>query len=223
MSTIAITLPYKGKTLNKNIQSKVTPAIALEWLKEGNRRFLENRRMERDLHVQVAETAAGQYPFAVILSCIDSRIPTETIFDKGIGDIFNIRIAGNFVNKDILGSMEFACKIAGSKLVVVMGHTACGAVKGACDQAELGNLTQMLGKIAPAVDAVHTPDGADRSSQNAEFVNEVARKNVELAIGKIKAQSPLLAEQHQNGEIDIVGAMYDVHTGEVTFLDNPNQ
>ncbi|MCB0610647.1 MAG: carbonic anhydrase [Lewinella sp.] len=223
MSTIAITLPYKGKTLNKNIQSKVTPAIALEWLKEGNRRFLENRRMERDLHVQVAETAAGQYPFAVILSCIDSRIPTETIFDKGIGDIFNIRIAGNFVNKDILGSMEFACKIAGSKLVVVMGHTACGAVKGACDQAELGNLTQMLGKIAPAVDAVHTPHGADRSSQNAEFVNEVARKNVELAIGKIKAQSPLLAEQHQNGEIDIVGAMYDVHTGEVTFLDNPNQ
>ena len=217
MSTIAITLPYKGKTLNKNIQSKVTPAIALEWLKEGNRRFLENRRMERDLHVQVAETAAGQYPFAVILSCIDSRIPTETIFDKGIGDIFNIRIAGNFVNKDILGSMEFACKAAGSKLVVVLGHSACGAVKGACDDVKLGNLTAMLAKIRPAVDRAKT-NGA-RNSSNAEFVQEVADINVSIAMDQIRERSPILKEMEEKGEIDIVGGMYDVGSGEVTFRD----
>jgi len=200
-----------------DIQAKITPQIAIDLLKEGNARFVEGNALQRDLHGQVKQTASGQYPFATIVSCIDSRIPTETIFDQGIGDMFNARIAGNFINEDILGSLEFACKLAGSKVIVIMGHTSCGAVKGACDHAELGNLTQMLDKIMPAVDAVETPEGTDRSSGNIDFVNKVSAKNVELTIENTKKQSSVLNEMYQNGEIDIVGAMYDVKTGKVSF------
>jgi carbonic anhydrase len=199
-------------------QARITPQNALEMLKEGNTRFLSNSPLDRNFNRQIEKTAGGQNPFAVVLSCIDSRIPTEIVFDQGIGDIFNARIAGNFVNEDILGSMEFACKLAGAKLIVVMGHTSCGAVKGACDNAVLGNLTQMLGKITPAVDATGTDPGEDRTSQNSNFVNRVALKNVELTIQDIRQQSPVLEEMLAKHEIDIVGAMYDVSTGKVDFL-----
>jgi carbonic anhydrase len=197
----------------------INPESAINLLRNGNDRFINNTAINRSYGSQVTQTSVeGQYPFAVILSCIDSRIPTEIVFDQGIGDIFNARIAGNFVNADILGSMEFACKLAGSKLVVVMGHTACGGVKGACDHAQLGNLTQMVEKIMPAVDATKTEPGEDRSSKNTDFVNRVATKNVELAIENIKQESEVLAEMYNAGEIDIVGAMYDVASGQVHFL-----
>lgn len=205
-------------TQTKETQAMMTPESALQALKEGNQRFQENIKLDRNLQEQVAQTSKGQYPFATVLSCIDSRVPAEMVFDQGIGDIFSARIAGNFVNKDILGSMEFACKLAGTKLIVVLGHTACGAVKGACDDAKLGNLTGMLENIKPAVDAVAEPaDASKRNSQNIEFVNEVATKNVELTIERIKAESPVLADMNDNGEIEIVGAMYDIHSGAVTF------
>ena len=198
-------------------QSLMSTSEAIKMLIEGNSRFIGNTPIHRDLHAQVKQTATGQFPFASVVSCIDSRIPTEIIFDQGIGDIFNARVAGNFVNEDILGSLEFACKLAGSKVIVVMGHTSCGAVKGACDHAKLGNLTQMLDKIMPAVNAIETPEGTDRSSKNIDFVNQVSAKNVELTIQNIKEQSPVLNEMFENGEIDIVGAMYDVKTGSVSF------
>ena len=199
-------------------QSAITPSQAIEILKQGNVRFTSGSTTSRDYQSQVSQTAGGQYPIAAVVSCIDSRIPTEIVFDQGIGDIFNARIAGNFVNEDILGSLEFACKVAGAKAIVVMGHTSCGAIKGACDKAELGNLTQMLEKIMPAVDAIHTPEGADRSSANAEFVDAVAAKNVELTLAKIKENSPVLEEMIEANEIEIVGAMYDVASGKVSFL-----
>jgi len=205
-------------TMNSELQSKLTPAQAVELLKEGNARFVNKTPLSRDYSSQVSETAAGQFPLAALVSCIDSRIPTEIVFDQGIGDVFNARIAGNFVNEDILGSLEFACKVAGAKAIVIMGHTACGAVKGACDKAELGNLTQMLAKISPAVEAVETPEGTDRSSANAEFVDSVAVANVGLAIADLKAKSPVLNEMIEAGEITIAGAMYDVKSGEVSFL-----
>jgi len=201
-------------------QSLMSTTDAIKMLMDGNARFLENTPVNRDLHAQIKQTATGQFPFASVVSCIDSRIPTEIIFDQGIGDVFNARVAGNFVNKDILGSLEFACKLAGSKVIVVMGHTSCGAVKGACDHAQLGNLTQMLDKIMPAVNAIETPEGADRSSKNIDFVNQVAAKNVELTIENIKKQSPILNEMYEVDEIDIVGAMYDVKTGAVTFTNS---
>lgn len=205
-------------TQNKETQSSLSAIGALELLKAGNKRFLDKNSMERDLIEQVGLTTTGQYPFAAVVSCIDSRIPTEIIFDQGIGDIFNARIAGNFINDDILGSLEFACKLAGSKLIVVMGHTSCGAVKGACDDAKLGNLTQMLDKIKPAIEKVKTGPGEERNSSNLEFVNKVAVVNVELTIDAIKRRSQVLNEMLNNGEIDIVGAMYDVGTGSVNFL-----
>lgn len=205
-------------TQTSETQANITLATAVQMLQEGNMRFTTGNPVNRDLHSQIEQTATGQYPFAAIVSCIDSRIPTEIVFDQGIGDIFNARIAGNFINADILGSLEFACKLAGSKVIVVMGHTSCGAVKGACDHAKLGNLTQMLDKIMPAVNAVSTPEGTDRSSGNLDFVNKVAVKNVELTIQDIKAQSPVLNEMYENDEIDIVGAMYDVKTGNVSFM-----
>lgn len=207
-------------TQTAETQAGTTTDQAIEMLKAGNARFVAGKPVHRDLHAQVKQTATGQFPFAAVLSCIDSRIPTEIIFDQGIGDIFNARIAGNFVNEDILGSLEFACKLAGSKVIVVMGHTSCGAVKGACDHAKLGNLTQMLDKIMPAVNAVATPPNEDRSSGNIDFVNKVAQKNVEMTIEEVKSKSPVLLEMFQNGEIDIVGAMYDVKTGAVAF-DSP--
>jgi carbonic anhydrase len=205
-------------TQSAESQAAITPFQAIEMLKEGNARFTSDASVNRDFQSQVTATAGGQYPFAAVVSCIDSRIPTEIIFDQGIGDIFNARIAGNFVNEDILGSLEFACKVAGAKAIVVMGHTSCGAVKGACDKAELGNLTQMLEKITPAVDAVETAEGTDRSSANAAFVDAVAAKNVELTLANIKKNSPVLSEMIEAKEVEIIGAMYNVASGEVSFL-----
>ncbi|MEE9361737.1 MAG: carbonic anhydrase family protein [Cellulophaga sp.] len=207
------------KTQTKETQTAMTPQTALQCLKGGNQRFQDNLRANRNLLQQVSETGNGQFPFAAILSCIDSRVSSELVFDQGLGDVFSIRIAGNFTNEDILGSMEFACKLAGTKLVVVLGHTSCGAIKGACDNAELGNLTAMLEKIKPAVKAVVSPeDSSLRTSKNLDFVNEVAEKNVSLTIDRVLAESPVLEEMQNKGEILIVGAMYDVHTGEVRFL-----
>jgi len=203
-------------------QAAISPSQAVEILKEGNARFVSGETISRDHRSQVSQTSGGQYPFAAVVSCIDSRIPTEIVFDQGVGDVFNARIAGNFVNEDILGSLEFACKVAGAKAIVVMGHTACGAIKGACDHAELGNLTQLLEKIAPAVEGTHTPDGTDRSSANAEFVDRVAAKNVELTIANIKKMSPVLNEMHEAGELEIVGSMYSVGSGKATFLTGEN-
>lgn len=205
-------------TQTKASQTELSPKDALQMLKEGNERFLANQVLERNLLSQVQDTATGQYPFASIVSCIDSRIPTEIIFDQGVGDVFNARIAGNFVNEDILGSLEFACKLAGSKLIVIMGHTSCGAVKGACDHAKLGNLTAMLSKINPAMDKVHTEEGVDRSSKNTDFVNQVAVQNVLLNIDRLKAESPVLNEMIEANQIDVVGAIYDVKSGKVSFL-----
>ncbi len=206
------------KAHTKETQATMTPEKAVQFLKEGNLRFQKNLKANRNLLEQVNETSSGQFPFATILSCIDSRVSAELVFDQGLGDIFSIRIAGNFVNTDILGSMEFACKLAGTKVVVVLGHTSCGAVKGACDDAKLGNLTSMLGKIKPAVNAVENPTDANlRNSSNIDFVNDVAAKNVNLTIDRILEESDVLAEMNKNGEIKIVGAMYDIHTGAVTF------
>ncbi len=208
------------KAHTKETQSTMTPEKSLRFLKEGNLRFQNNLKANRNLLQQVNDTSDGQFPFATILSCIDSRVSAELVFDQGLGDIFSIRIAGNFVNTDILGSMEFGCKLAGTKLVVVLGHTACGAVKGACDDAKLGNLTSMLAKIKPAVEAVAEPKDQDlRNSKNMDFVNEVSAKNVQLTIDRILEESEVLAEMHRSGEIKIVGAMYDINTGEVTFYE----
>ena len=198
-------------------QSKIKPADALQMLREGNARFVSGEMIQRDLMDQVKQTSSGQYPFAAIVSCIDSRIPTEMVFDQGVGDIFNARIAGNFVNTDILGSLEFAAKVAGSKAIVVMGHTECGAVKGACDNVQMGNLTPMLANIEPAIQSV-TGISGERNSKNAEFVQKVADINVELTVEKIMEESEILRTMVENGELQIVGAMYDVHSGEVTFM-----
>jgi carbonic anhydrase len=208
------------KAQTKETQTSMTSEKSLQDLKEGNKRFQANQKADRNLKEQVADTSGGQYPFATILSCIDSRLSSELIFDQGIGDIFSARIAGNFVNDDILGSMEFACKLAGTKLIVVLGHTSCGAVKGACDDAKLGKLTGMLEKIKPAVNSVYEPeDPSLRNSSNIEFVNNVAEKNVHLTIDKIKADSEVLAAMVKNNEIKIVGGMYDIQSGAVTFYE----
>jgi len=207
------------KAHTKETQDTMNPTKALDFLKEGNTRFQKNLKANRNLLQQVNETAEGQFPFATILSCIDSRVSAELVFDQGLGDIFSIRIAGNFVNEDILGSMEFACKLAGTKLVVVLGHTACGAIKGACDHARLGNLTALINKIEPAVDAVAEPkEESLRNSKNISFVNKVAEKNVLMTIDNIRAQSEVLVEMEKNNEIKIVGAMYDITTGIVTYI-----
>ncbi|SHI92612.1 carbonic anhydrase family protein [Aquimarina spongiae] len=208
------------KALTKETQAAITPQKAVELLKEGNERFQKSLKADRDLLEQVTDTKSGQYPFATILSCIDSRVSSELIFDQGIGDIFSARVAGNFVNEDILGSMEFACKLAGTKLVLVLGHTSCGAVKGACDDAKLGNLTALISKIKPAVAAVTEPaDAAERTSKNIDFVNEVAVKNVHMTIDNIRTQSAVLKEMEDNGEILILGGMYDINDGKVTFFE----
>jgi len=205
-------------TQTKESQSKMTPKTALQMLKDGNERFVSGKSLNRNLSDQVKETSKGQYPFGTILSCIDSRSPSEFVFDQGIGDIFNARIAGNIVDEDVLGSLEFASKILGSKLILVLGHSDCGAVKGACDDAKLGNVTALLSKIKPAVDAVSS-DNADRTSKNKDFVEKVAKENVLLAIKNITDNSPLLKEMVEKGEITIVGGMYDVETGKVTFYE----
>ena len=197
-------------------RDKLSPDDIISRMKEGNERFRLGKESPHDYLAQQKAVAKGQYPAAMILSCIDSRAPAETILDLGLGDCFNARVAGNVVNEDILGSMEFACKIAGAKLVLVMGHTACGAVKGAIDNAELGNLTALLAKIRPAVQA--TQYQGERSTKNYEFVDAVARKNVELAMADIRHRSPVLAELETSGGIKIVGAMYDLETGRLTLL-----
>lgn len=208
------------KAHTKDTQSGISPDQAITLLREGNERFVKKSMAARDLIEQVHDTATGQYPFATILSCIDSRVSAELVFDQGVGDIFSARVAGNIVNEDLLGSIEFACKLAGTKVVVVMGHTACGAVKGACDGAEMGNLTALLSKLKPAVEAVSEPaDASQRNSGNSDFVNAVALKNVRLTIENIHTMSPVLHEMAEAGEIKIVGAMYDIRDGSVSFVD----
>ena len=207
------------RTHNKESQSTVTPSLALQYLVEGNQRFVNNLKFNRNLLQQVNETRDGQWPFAVILSCIDSRTSAELIFDQGLGDIFSVRIAGNIANEDILGSMEFACKVAGSKLIVVLGHTKCGAVKGACDHVEMGNLTALLSKLRPAVDD-ETVTKNNRTSANSEFVENVASINVRRTVDAIRDRSHILHEMVEKGEIGICGAMYNVETGEVEFYDD---
>ena len=208
------------KAHTKETQQSMTPEKALEFLKSGNLRFQRNLKANRNLLEQVNDTSEGQFPFATILSCIDSRVSAELVFDQGLGDIFSIRIAGNFINQDILGSMEFACKLAGTKLLVVLGHTSCGAIKGACDHARLGNLTALINKIEPAVYATQLPlSEYERNSSNIEFVDAVAKTNVEMALTNIREQSVVLQALEESGAIKIVGAMYDLSTGAVEFYD----
>ncbi|MES2574321.1 MAG: carbonic anhydrase family protein [Bacteroidota bacterium] len=204
------------RTHNKETQSQITPRLALEILQEGNNRFIKNLQANRDLLQQANETKEGQWPFAIILSCIDSRTSAELIFDQGLGDIFSARIAGNVVNTDILGSMEFACKVAGSKLIVVLGHSKCGAIKGACDHVEMGNLTELLSKIQPAIyEEKETTE--NRTSKNAPFVENVAQINVKRSVKSIIERSFILEQMVENGEIGVVGAMHNIETGKVEF------
>ncbi|MFC5625285.1 carbonic anhydrase family protein [Algoriphagus winogradskyi] len=198
-------------------QATITPAKALEILKEGNQRFINNLKINRNLLEQVNETKDGQFPFAVVLSCIDSRTSAELIFDQGLGDIFSIRIAGNIINNDILGSMEFACKLAGSKLIVVLGHSKCGAIKGACAGVKTGNLTGLLEKINPAIDEVKN-EMPDTDQTDPEFINAVEKQNVICMMDTIIKESPVLKELFESGEIGMVGSYYDVETGEVSFM-----
>lgn len=203
-------------TQTKDSQTRMTPDHALQLLKEGNERFVEKQGLDRDLMKQVHDTSTGQFPFAAILSCVDSRVSAELVFDQGVGDIFSARVAGNILNPDLCGSLEFACKVAGSKLLLVMGHTSCGAVKGAADSVDMGNLTGLLFKLKPALDKTSTE--GERSSKNIEFVDAVALKNVELTLDKIRRDSEILHEMEEQGAIKMVGAMYDVHSGKVNFL-----
>lgn len=198
------------KALTKSKQEQISPDTALQMLKEGNSRFVQNKMISRDLQGQVKDTSTGQFPFAAILSCIDSRVPAEIVFDQGIGDIFSARVAGNIVNEDVLGSIEYACKVAGSKIVVVMGHTKCGAVTAACKNVELGNITSLLAKIKPAID-----EGIE---MNDAVVEEVVLKNIHLSLDTIRKQSPILQEMESKGLIKMTGALYDVSSGIVSIL-----
>jgi carbonic anhydrase len=204
-------------TQNKQTQDATTPQKALQILKDGNARFVQGKMLQRNLMQQVKATGGGQYPFAAVVGCIDSRVSNELIFDQGIGDIFSARIAGNFVNDDILGSLEFACAVSGAKLILVLGHSECGAVKGACDDVVLGNLTHTLANIKPAVAAVSGYD-SDRSSKNDKFVQAVADKNVVLTVERIRERSPILRSMVDRRQIGLAGAMYNVHNGKVTFM-----
>jgi len=203
-------------TLTRETQALITPDKAIEMLKQGNQRFVSGKTVARNLLSQVKQTAKGQFPFAAVVSCLDSRIPPEIVFDQGIGDLFVARVAGNFVNDDILGSLEFATKLSGAKLIVVLGHTECGAVKGACDAAQFGLLTATLANINPAVRAVQG-DYRPRSSKNTKFVQAVAEMNVNLTMQKLRDRSIVLREMLDKGEIGMIGAMYDVSTGKVKF------
>lgn len=203
------------RTHTKETQASLTPQKALQFLKEGNQRFISNLSYNRNLLQQVNETSDGQFPFAVVLSCIDSRTSAELIFDQGLGDIFSVRIAGNVLNNDILGSMEFACNVAGSKLVVVLGHSRCGAVKGACAHVKMGHLTGLLDKIQPSVNKIARQMN---KLDDADFVEEVATENVMFQMQQVIEQSDILRGLYEDGKIGIVGAMYSVETGEVEFL-----
>ena len=204
--------------MNEDFLKNLTPDQALQMLKDGNKRFLNKDTIERDHDWHIRKTIDSQHPFAIVLGCIDSRVMPSIIFDQGIGDLFIARIAGNIVNQDILGSMEYACAVTGSKLVVVLGHTSCGAVKGAVDNVRLGNLTASLKHIKLAIEKVEFSDLGERTSKNLRFVDSVAEKNVELSIDDIKSQSPVLMEMLEQNKIDIVGAMYNHSSGEVRFL-----
>ncbi|UEG49648.1 carbonic anhydrase [Ferruginibacter lapsinanis] len=204
------------RTQSKETQSSLTPDTALQILKEGNQRFINNLKANRNLLQQVNETSSGQFPFATILSCIDSRTSAELIFDQGLGDIFSIRIAGNILNEDILGSMEFATKVVGTKIIVVLGHTKCGAIVGACNHVEMGNLTTLLNKIQPAIVKEKTTI-ENRDGSNPDFVQNVTEINVHLTIDRIRRESPIIAELEEQGQIKIIGALYNVETGAVNF------
>jgi carbonic anhydrase len=206
------------KTLTKEMQDAITSSTALQLLKDGNKRFVNNLKINRNLLQQANETSDGQHPFAVILSCIDSRTSAELVFDQGLGDVFSIRIAGNIVNEDILGSMEFGCKVAGAKIIVVLGHTKCGAIKGACDNVALGNLTGLIAKIKPAVEQ-ESITAENRNSSNGVFVENVAELNVSLSVKNILLKSPIIADMVKNGDIGIVGGIHEITTGEVKFFE----
>lgn len=207
------------KTLTKEMQSAITPTMALELLREGNKRFQNNLKANRNLLQQASETSEGQHPFAIILSCIDSRTSAELIFDQGLGDVFSVRIAGNIMNEDILGSMEFGCKIAGAKIIVVLGHTKCGAIRGACDHLEMGNLTTLLSKIQPAV-YNEKSETKNRSSSNPEFVEKVSTINIKRTTHAITERSPILKEMVEAGAIGLVCGKHDIATGVVIFYDD---
>lgn len=206
------------KTLTKEMQEEISPTVALHLLQEGNKRFISNLKINRNLLQQANETSDGQHPFAIILSCIDSRTSVELIFDQGLGDVFSARIAGTIINEDILGSMEFACKVAGAKIIVILGHSKCGAIKGACDHVEMGNLTALLSKILTAVNAEKTTV-ENRTSSNDEFVEKVTEINIERTVHAVMERSPILKELIEKGECGIIGGNHDITTGEVMFYD----
>lgn len=206
------------RTQTKETQTSLTPQTALQILKDGNQRFINNLKANRNLLQQVNETSEGQFPFATILSCIDSRTSAELIFDQGLGDIFSIRIAGNILNEDILGSMEFATKVVGTKIIIVLGHTKCGAIVGACNHVEMGNLTTLLNKVQPAI--YNEKDTQEnRNGSNPTFVKNVTEINVHLTIDRIRRESPIIAELEQQGTIKIIGGLYEVETGKVLFYE----
>ena len=206
------------RTHSQETQDSLTPDLALDILKEGNGRFVNNLKANRNLLQQVNETSAGQFPFATILSCMDSRTSAELIFDQGLGDIFSIRVAGNVLNSDILGSMEYATKVVGTKILIVLGHTKCGAIVGACNGVKLGNLTGLLDKVSPAIESEKTTL-EHRDGGNPTFVNNVTKLNVLLTIDRIRKESPIVAELEQEKAIKIIGAVYDVDNGQVEFFD----
>ena len=203
-------------------QAKMTPEEAIARLERGNERFVAGEGLDRDLAEQVEATAPAQYPFAAVLGCIDSRVPPEVVFDQGVGDIFTGRVAGNYVNEDMLGSLEFATAVAGSKAIVVLGHTKCGAVQGACDKVDLGNINAIVEEIRPSVEAV-TPEGESCSSDNLELVNDIAAHNVQRTIDEIRAKSDVISQLEDEGTVEVVGAMYDVATGEVVFMEEADE
>lgn len=208
----------RNKAITQELQNEFSPSGVLKDLLEGNKRFTENNTQSVDNSALIAQTTGGQFPKAVILSCIDSRVPVETIFDQAIGDVFVARVAGNFENTDILGSMEYSCKVAGSKLVLVLGHESCGAVKAACDGVELGNITALLDNILPAVKQSADEVDGELNSSNKEFVAKTIENNVKLTIDRIREKSPILKEMEDNGDIKIVGGVYNLHTGQVEML-----
>jgi len=207
------------RTLTRELRDTLTPTAAIEVLRKGNERFVNNLRANRNLLQQVNDTSDGQHPLAIVLSCIDSRTSAELIFDQGLGDIFSCRVAGNVLNDDILGSMEFACKVAGARAVVVLGHTKCGAIRGACDGVKMGNLTGLLQKVDEAIE-LETDTFTDRTSSNPEFVERVAEQNVLLVKRQVMERSPLLAAMIKQSELALVGGMYDVDSGAVEFYDS---
>lgn len=207
-----------SKVLTADDQAKLTPDEIIQQMRDGNERYINNNLTPRDYQAQVQATASGQYPSAIVISCVDSRVPVETVFDMGVGDIFVARVAGNFVNEDILGSAEFATAAAGSKVVIVMGHESCGAVKSAIDGVEMGNITAMLDKIEPAIEMTQNFDGEQTSSNN-EYVTEVVNNNVVHTISEMRERSSIIANLERNGDVVIMGAFYDLDTGQVTFLE----